>query len=47
MEAQMKILSQKTETSDKSVKDIAIKAIESSNKVQFVDGGKKATSDPP
>lgn len=45
IEAQIKILGQKTETSEKSVKDIAIKAIESSTRVQFVDGGKKATSD--
>lgn len=37
MEAQIKLLSQKSETSEKSVKDIALKAIESSTKVQFVE----------
>ena len=37
MEAQLKQLSQKADTSEKSVKDIAIKAIESSNKVQVLE----------
>ena len=35
--AQIKLLSQKAETSEKSVKDIALKAIESSTKVQVVE----------
>lgn len=42
-ESYIKQLTQKTELADKSVKDIAIKAIESSGKVQLFDttGGKK------
>jgi hypothetical protein len=37
MEAQLKATSQKAEISEKSVKDIALKAIESAGKIQMVE----------
>lgn len=41
MDAQSKLLGQKAETAEKSVKDIALKAIESSRKVQYVESEKQ------